>query len=662
MADCPTFVRGGQILPGRTKQTGVEDVDESKIVPRAGQGGPSPEGAQRPAATEQVAHTAEVSARPADVFRALTADHHADVRRIQERNRRSRLRYLLYLGLIVFAYFLKRALDNNPLGFGFPEFGPDTMLYLLPIVIVLMVGVVMLLPLANGRSPHVRFSPEEIGITFTDVRGIDTVLEEVTRSLQIFLTYKTFRDELGGNPRRGILFEGKPGTGKTHMAKAMAVEAGVPFFFVSAPAFHSMWFGMTAWKIRAFFKVLKKAARKEGGAIGFIEEMDAVGGARGGTSAFSEYDGKRGLFVNKMTDSGSGGMVNELLIQLQSFDTPPLSGRIRNGFLTFLNKFLPRNRLLKKRKPDYSNVLLIGATNRADTLDPALMRPGRFDRTLYFDLPSKPGRRDLIDYFLGRRRHALEMDREDLREELASMSLGYSPAMLEHILDEALVWAIREGRTELNWRDIQRARLSEEIGLAQPVAYTERERDLIATHEAGHAVAAYLCASDWRKLEVLSIIKRRQALGLLAHSDTEERFTKTKSELQGTLKIALGGMAAEEIFFGEHGTGPSNDLAAATELAAQMVGSFGMGSSLVSYEAVQNGAHSSPNIVAKVLSNDDTKKEVDGLLRAHKDQVGYLLEKNRDLVEALRDALLDREELLGDDIRDVIEKTVASRT
>jgi cell division protease FtsH len=252
------------------------------------------------------------------------------------------------------------------------------------------------------------------------------------------------------------------------------------------------------------------------------------------------------------------------------------------------------------------------------------------------------------------------MDREDMREELAAMTLGYSPAMLEHVLDEALVWALRDGRKELSWRDVQRARLSEEVGLGQPVAYTDRERRLIATHEAGHAVTAYLCAKD-RRLEVLSIIKRRSALGLLAHSDTEERFTKTKSELEGTLKIMLGGLAAEYLYFGESGTGPSSDLSAATALAAQMVGSYGMGSSLVSYEAVNNGGYSSPNLVAKVLSNEDTKKEVNDMLLTHREQVSWLLEKNRDLVDGLVDALLQQDELLGDEIRAVIEETLARR-
>jgi cell division protease FtsH len=594
-----------------------------------------------------------------ETFRTVAEGHKADVKKVRERNRQRRLRYLLYLNLFVFLYLIKRVLENDPVKFGLPSLGPDAVLWVFPAVILISILLMTLLPLANGRSPHVRFTPEEIGITFKDVRGIDMVLEEVTRSLQIFLTYKTFRDDLGGNPRRGILFEGKPGTGKTHMAKAMAAEAGVPFFFVSAPAFHSMWFGMTAWKIRAFFKVLKKAARKEGGAIGFIEEMDAIGGSRGAVENFSAASG-RGFSVNRIASPSTGGMVNEFLIQLQSFDTPPFGQRVGNWFKALLNNYLPAERQLRKKPVPYSNILVIGATNRADTLDPALMRPGRFDRTLYFDLPSKAGRRELVDYFLVRRAHAPDMDREDLREELAAMTLGYSPAMLEHILDEALVWAIREGRRQLNWRDVQRARLSEEIGLAQPVAYTERERDFIATHEAGHAVAAYLCAKE-RKLEVLSIIKRRQALGLLAHSDAEERFTRTKSELEGTLKITLGGLAAELLFYGESGTGPASDLHTATELAAQMVGAFGMGSSLISFEAINNGPYSSSNIVAKVLANEDTRNEVEEVLQRHKDQIGYLLEKNRDLVEALRDALLEHEELLGDDIRSVIEEALDRR-
>ncbi|MDQ3962459.1 MAG: AAA family ATPase [Actinomycetota bacterium] len=585
-------------------------------------------------------------------FRTLADRHRADLQAIRERNRRKRLRYVFYLNVLVLAYLLRRALEGNPLDFGLPTLGPDAIIWLFPVLILLMLASMMLLPFANGRSPHIRFSPEQIGMTFGDVRGIDVVLEEVTRTLQIFLTYRTFRDELGGNPRRGILFEGKPGTGKTHLAKAMAAEAGVPFLFVSAPAFQSMWFGMTAFKIRSFFKALRKAARKEGGAIGFIEEIDAVGSSRGGVNA-SRPAGENSVVVENIVDSGSSGMVNELLIQMQSFDTPPFWRRVKHWFVDLINLFLPATAQVRKRAADYSNVLIIGATNRADNLDPALMRPGRFDRILYFELPSRAGRRDLIDYFLQRRAHDAEMDREDLREEMAAMTLGYSPAMMEHVLDEGLVWAMRDGRAGLNWRDIQRARLTEEIGLGQPTVYTQHEKDLIATHEAGHAVAAYLCGRD-RKLEVLSIIKRRGSLGLLAHSDLEERFTNTRSELEARLKIMLAGMAAEELYFSESGTGPGSDLQAATDLGAQMIGAFGMGPSLISFHAAHGG--SNVNIVAKVMSDEEGRKAVDELLRRQKDEVFHLLHENRHLIDALRDALLEREELLGDEILAVLEE------
>src|SRR4029078_1922605 len=162
---------------------------------------------------------------------------------------------------------------------------------------------------------------------------------------------------------------------------------------------------------------------------------------------------------------------------------------------------------------------------------------------------------------------------------------------IEHLFDEALVWALRDGRASMEWADVQQAKLTEEIGLKQPGEDAEEEKRTNATHEAGHATVAYLVGQN-RKLEVLSIIKRREALGLLAHTDGEERFTRTRSELLGMMKIAFGGMSAEELFFGEAATAPSRDLIHATKIAAQMVGSFGMAGSLLSYEAIEGGPFS----------------------------------------------------------------------
>jgi cell division protease FtsH len=568
-----------------------------------------------------------------------------DVGRARERRRQRRLARLAVALAVVCGLAWWRGLTGgslNPLGG--VSLGPDAMFWLPMVLVVVVICAVMLLPmLGQGRSPHLLYRPEQIDVGLDDVKGLGQVRDEVVKTLNLFLGYATFKDRLGGNPRRGILFEGKPGTGKTHMAKAMARHAGVPFLFVSATSFQSMWYGMTARKIRTYFKALRKVARQEGGAIGFIEEIDAIGGRRGGV------DGGDGP-----VSAGTGGVVNELLVQLQSFDTPPLAERLAGRLVDWLNGWLPAERQLRKPPLRYNNLLVIAATNRAEALDPALLRPGRFDRRLYFDLPNATARRELVDYFLAHKAHHPELDDDARRAELAHLTFGYTPVMIEHLLDEALIWALRAGRDGMRWADVNQAKLSEEIGLKQPVAYTPLEKEMVATHEAGHAVAAYLSGVG-RKLEVLSIVKRKEALGLLAHNDTEERWTRTRTELLAFLRIACAGMAAEELWFGESTTGPGGDLVGATEIAAQMVGTLGMSDSLISYAAMEEGLNDR-NVVARVLSDPDGRERTERLLRDAKAAAKEQLDRNRVLVEALRDALLERDELIGDEILEVLRR------
>jgi len=584
----------------------------------------------------------------------------ADVSRIRERTRRRRLVRLAMVLAAIDGLLWYRLAIGDPLGL--PAMPDDAMLWLPAVLLIAVLGVMLLMPLSSGRSPHLLIRPEHIETGLEGIKGLDTQVDEVVRSLNVFLGYSTFRDRLGGNPRRGILFEGPPGTGKTYLAKAMAKQAGVPFLFVSAPAFQSMWFGMTNTKIRSFFKQLRKAARREGGAIGFIEEIDAVGGDRGGGSAASPApDTLSSRAVNRMgMSSANSGMVNELLIQMQSFDQPPWRQKTRDRMVEWINGYLPAGRRLRTKKTEYHNILVIAATNRADSLDAALLRPGRFDRRLYFDLPTKKGRRDLIDYFLSRKSHEPELDDEEARERLAHDTLGYSPVKIEHLFDEALLVSLKGGRDAMSVADVYEAKLSDEIGLAQATSYTREERRAVATHEAGHATVAYFLGTS-RRMEVLSIIKRRTSLGLLAHTEREERFTRSRTELEAQIAISLGGMAAEELFLGESGTGPGADLTGATEVAAAMVGSLGMAGSLVSFEAINEGPVNNRNLVGKVLADNDAKHRVEEVLARQKECAAGILRDNRDVVLALRDNLMERDELVGEEIVRVIVESLEAR-
>jgi ATP-dependent Zn protease len=542
-------------------------------------------------------------------------------------------------------------------------FGP---LIFVPLLIIAMV----IWYRSTGRSPHITYRPDQLDVTLDDVVGIDVVKGEVVRSLNLFLSQDTFAAEMGGRARHGLLFEGLPGTGKTHTAKAMAREAGVPFLFATATSFQSSFYGATQRKIRTYFKELRKAAVREGGAIAFIDEFDAIAGRRAGlemrrapvvagctgvlTSEAAAFDTPGSVISALGANDISGPIVNELLVQMQSFDEPTGWQKTRARMLASVNLFLPLSRQLSSPKPRRANLLVIAATNRAEGLDPALLRPGRFDRRLTFELPAKGARRSLVDYFLSRKAHEPELDSAEHRDALAAVTQGYSPVMIEALMDEALIFALRRESSAMGWEDLEQARLSVQIGIGQPVEYTDHERLLIATHESGHAVTAWLTAPE-RRLEVLSIIKRREALGLLAHGDREDVYTRSRGEMLALIRIAFGGQVSEELFFGDVSTGPAGDLLYATSLAAEMVGSAGMTDSLVSFRAVQAGAFSGTNIAGRVLADPESRAAVSALLSDQKRAVVALLAENRHLVEALRDTLLERHELVGHEITDVLE-------
>jgi ATP-dependent Zn protease len=298
-----------------------------------------------------------------------------------------------------------------------------------------------------------------------------------------------------------------------------------------------------------------------------------------------------------------------------------------------------------KPKVPFYNILVIGATNRAATLDAALVRPGRFDRKIHVGLPDAEGRQDILEYYLAKVRHE-PID----YPKLSRMTVGYSPASLKNIVNEALLFALQDGRDALRWDDLWQAKLSEEIGLKQPVKYSPREKAMVAVHEGAHAVASYALEREELQIQVITIQKRESALGLVSTQEIEEMFLRTQKQLLARIQVSLAGLVAEEIWYGQTTSGPSSDLVNATRNAAAYVGVYGMGRSLISAAASGPGPSGEVDPIGVVLSDGDRRREVDAILNDCRDNVRNLLLKKRHVVEGVRDALLEREELVGDEI------------
>jgi ATP-dependent Zn protease len=558
---------------------------------------------------------------------------HADTTKNAEKVRQRRLLRLAITAAIPLVWIWWRELTGNPVRPGIPGFIADDPMLWVPVGLLVLLALMILIPFVGaGRSPHVLLRPSDSNIRLADVVGADATRREAVDTLNLFLAHQTFTDELGGSPRRGVLFEGPPGTGKTYLAKALAAEAGVPFLFVSASAFQSMYYGQTNRKIRTYFKALRKAARAEGGAIGFIEEFDAIGGARSGMNTGSMRE-------------GIVGVVNELLVQMQSFDMPTGWQRAQTKLIDALNALLPPSRRLRRPEPTPANILVVAATNRAADLDPALLRPGRFDRVIHFGLPPRADRVAIADYYLARKAHEADVT----AEAVADLTAGYSPVRIERLLDEALVVALRRQATAMRMADVVTAQLVIEVGLAHDVGYDPDERHRVAVHEAGHALIAELTGRD---IKVASILRRSDSLGLVAHADSQERHLRTPSELKDLIAVALAGRAAETLEFGEASSGIASDLAAATTMAAQLVGAFGAGESLISLEAAQ--IPTAGNLVAKVLADDGTRRQVDELLTGAADRAACLVLEHRSSLLAIAAALEASDELSGAEIRAIV--------
>jgi cell division protease FtsH len=475
--------------------------------------------------------------------------------------------------------------------------------------------------------------PNEYDTSFDDVRGQPAAVESTKEVLRVFEGFKDFK-QMGGYPPHGILFEGPPGTGKTLMAKAVAGASGVPFLFATGSGFSNMFLGIGNMKVRRLFRRARNMSDKYGGAVIFIDELDAVG-SRGGVSDRSVADRATDRIVMGGMGMGGGmGVINELLVQLDGFTVP-------RGMWRHVRRIVFR----AKPKVPYYNILIIGATNRAAALDQALVRPGRFDRVVHVGLPDAEGREDILRYYLAKVRHE-PID----YAKLARMTVGYSPAMLKNIVNEALLFALQDGRDALTWPDLWSAKLTEEIGLKQPVKYLQREKEMVATHEAAHAVASYSLERGEQQIQVISIQKRESSLGLVSRQEVDEMFLRTQRQMSARIQVSLAGLVAEEIWYGQSTSGPGSDLVSATRTAATYVGVYGMGRTLSSAIAAGPGPFGDVDPIGRILSDKQRGEEIDALLNDCKDRVRNLLLKKRHVVEGIRDALLEREEIIGDEI------------
>jgi ATP-dependent Zn protease len=564
---------------------------------------------------------------------AMLSGDDIDANANREKVRQRRIRRKLYLLTPLLAFLVYRLIVDNPIRPGVPGWIKGNPEIVIALGLISVLGCVILLPfLTTGKSPHTVLRAEDSNVRLDDVVGASQTKREAIDSMNLFLASETFEEVMGGKPRRGVLFEGPPGTGKTYLAKAMAAEAGVPFHFVSASEFQSMYYGQTNKKIRTFFKNLRKAAREEGGAIGYIEEFDAIGGARSGMNSGSMRE-------------GIVGVVNELLVQMQSFDLPSGRDRMKAKGVDWLNRHLPPHRRLKRPQSPNANILIVAATNRAADLDPALLRPGRFDRTIGFNLPPRSDRMEIAQYYLDRKSHDVDVT----STLIADLSPGYTPVRIEKLLDEALIVALRDGRTAMSVTDVLSAQLITEVGVAQEMGYHPDERRRIAVHEAGHALTAVLTRRD---VKVASILRRSAALGLVAHGDAEERHLKTPSEARDLICVALAGRAAEQLEYGEASSGISSDLAAATNIASQLVGQLGNGPGLLSLEAAS--MPTAANLVAKVLSDEPSRAAAEDYLTEGAERAELMVTRYRVALNEIADLLCEHDEVEGERIRAVV--------
>ena len=446
----------------------------------------------------------------------------------------------------------------------------------------------------------------EVKVTFKDVAGIDEAKEELEEIIDFLRDPQKFT-RLGGRIPKGVLLAGPPGTGKTLLARAIAGEAGVPFFTISGSDFVEMFVGVGASRVRDLFTQGKKNAP----CIIFIDEIDAVGRHRGAGLGGGHDEREQTL--------------NQLLVEMDGFE-------------------------------GNDGVIIIAATNRPDVLDPALLRPGRFDRQVVVPVPDIKGREMILDIYGKKTKLAADVD----MAVIARGTPGFSGADLENLVNEAALLAARENKDEVDASLLERAKDQVMMGAERrSMIISDKEKEITAYHEAGHAlVARLLPGAD--PIHKVTIIPRGRALGLTMQLPVDEKYTHARGYLLDRIAILFGGRVAEQLVFNEITTGAGNDIERASELARKMVCEWGMSDELgpLAYGKKEEHIFLGREIAQHRDYSEQTAQRIDAAVKQiiveANDKVTRLLEENRDILKAIAAELLERETIVLEDIDTII--------
>ena len=453
-----------------------------------------------------------------------------------------------------------------------------------------------------GQNPT-KITTGKTKTTFKDVAGIDSEKQELMEVVE-FLKNKDKFKALGARIPRGILLSGEPGTGKTLLARAVAGEANVPFFATSGSDFSGIIVGLGVAKIKEIFELAKRNAP----CILFIDEIDAIGQSRS---------------KHSLNDNDREQTLNQLLIEMDGFAND-------------------------------TGIIVIAATNRPDMLDKALLRPGRFDRQIHIDLPNLEGRRDILELHAKKFKIAESVSLMDV----ARGTTGFSGADLENLLNESALHAVRVGHKVVEQNDIEEARDKILMGPKKNRKMRPEDIKLTAYHEAGHAFVGVHYRDITDPIHKATIIPRGQALGMVQHLPIDDKVSMTLQEVRANLAIDLAGRAAEEVFFGKDKitTGAASDIEMATNIARRSITMAGL-SDKIGLVAI-NQANTFGQKIALENASEKTAEIVDGEIRAWIDNAykdaKNLVSKNKATVEKLAKALLDRETLSGEEIREIV--------